>query len=196
MQVELIVAIITAIVAIFTSLLVAGLNLIFKTKAFEDEYTEKVEKIQITLKTKMDRYVIDMIKNKIKNLQEAGFKRWKEIDTPVFSDFLNEMKYQLVSPRELDELFAATSDYDMWSQFIIDGKKVIRIIGGLMVFIGAYVAGVLGLFIYLERSDILVIGSFFGIFIGMYTIQQVNIYRNYLKRVDETYRKVQLGIEI
>lgn len=196
METELIVGLIAGGVAVFTSLLIIGAQINLSTKNFEDEYGDKVERIKLLLKGNIDRLILDLLMSKMKDLKSEGFKDWKEVDTGVFADLLDKQSYELINPKELDKIIETSSEHDEWSDFIVEGKNCLRTIGLSVIIFGIFVLLSVIALILTEDFGLIPLMAIIGFVIIMFLLMYCSHRHDMLKKVDETYKKVQAGIEI
>jgi len=198
MDTEIGVALILGGFTAFTSLLIIGVTVIFKTKSFEDEYENKVEKIKLYLQGKMDGVLVDFMKSKLEDFLPKGIKQWKKTDMASFSNLLDEQKFELVNTRELDPLFVTAVEYDAWVEFISDCKKNLRKIGMWIIIVGIAILSFVGIINYFNELAEPNIGLLVILMIIPITmlISKCSEYHENLKKVDETYNKLQSGWDI
>ena len=196
METFLVVGLIAGAAAIFTSLLVVGVQIIFYTKSFEEEYGEKVEKIKFKLKNNVDRFILDMIREKLRKIQSSVPKDDKKENKSVFSNLLDEIPFELIEMPELDELIEMTAKHNLWSQFTVLGKKNIRRIGILIIGIGITVLFFSGIAIFFEDVSVLAFMFIILFFLGVSLFSCCSDYHQQLKSIDDTYEKYQAGLEI
>lgn len=196
MEIELIVGLIAGGVAVFTSLLIVGVQINFNTKNFEEEYSDKVEMIKVILKGRIDRLILDLLKSKMKDFKSEGFKNWKAVETNVFIELLNKQEHEIVNPTELDDVIETSSQLDEWSNFIVDGKNCLRNIGILIIIFGIFILLSFIVLILTEDFGLIPLIVLIGIIIITPLIASCFERRAMLKKVDETYKKVQAGRDI
>lgn len=195
MDVQLTVGLIVGGAATFTSLLLIGIQIIFYTKSFEEEYNEKVERIKLKIKTEIDEFILNLISEKLKELLPI-FKKNQGNKKISSKHLLKQIDDELIRVHELDELLESTYKHNKWSHFMVDCKRKIRTIGICIILIGLSVMAFSAISIYLQTLEIFVFLLFIFFFLGMFIYGHIDEYRKNLKEVDETYERLQSGLDV
>lgn len=196
MDTQLIVGLIVGGAATFTSLLLVGVQIIFYTKHFEDEYNNKVEKIKFRLKTTIDEFILNLITSNIKELIAVSLKSNKNSKTLDNKKLLEEIGHELIEVHELDELLEATAKHNAWSEFMVDCKRLLRRIGICVIISGLVVLIFFSVTVALENIDIIAFMIISLIFLSIFLFGLISEFHNNLKDVDKTYQRLQAGLEL
>lgn len=192
---------------VFTACLVVGVQLIFYTRHFEEEYGSKVEKITLITNWKLDKELIRLCKSKFgreeipeefrewtsvfpETLEDIRFKDESEVE--VFPEYvLEEGYFELVSLKELDTIVDTVSDLKRWYECITDGKTQLRGVGKNLIYLG--IIAFAGSIVYSIFPEPLAI--FLFLYIGTIPVVRLTSHsKNHwrtMKKIDETHKKVQ-----
>lgn len=196
MDVELMVGLIVGGSATFTSLLIVGVQIIFYTKSFEDEYYNKVEKIKLRLKTDVDEYIIKLTSVNIGKIFKLAAEKKYDPKKMKIDDFYDEIKSDLIEIHELDELLDTTFKHNKWTHFMVDCKKLIRQIGSCTIICGLIILGFFLLAVIIDNLEIIPFLIMALFFFGMYLLGLISSYREKLKNVDLAYERLQSGLDL
>lgn len=194
MDINVIVSLIAAGVAIFTSLLIAGIRVFFYTGDFEREYQDKVESIKIFLKGKINNLVEELLKNYIHRRQTPSIDGIGSEDVgeeEIFAALVRE--FELEDPFELKDIIDTASEYDRWTKFIKECKENIRKIGLTLILSGMFALVAIGLYVLIQEEVLFAIYFPFGLLIAMILYDLVRSFLDNLKVVDQTYNDIQVG---
>lgn len=195
METELMVGLIVGGAATFTSLLIVGIQIIFYTKTFEEEYRDKVEKIKLRLKTKIDEFILDLTTSKMGELLSIIQKK-KDNKKINKKKILEDFSHELIEVHELDELLEYTYKHNKWSHFMVDCKGYIRKIGVCVIVSGIIVILFFSLAVFIKNLEIISFMFFTLLFIGLFMLSNISEYHKNLKNVDKTYERLQTGLEL
>lgn len=198
---------ITVGAAIFTALLIVGVQITFYTRHFEGEYSDKVEKIKLILNWKLEKELRRLFRSKFEaeeipegdrewtqvfpeTLEDIRFK--EELEVEVFPEYIAEGGYyEFVTLEELDTIVKTVSKLKKWSDCITNGKDQLRNMGEYLIIIGITI--LIGIISYAIVPEIFLIAIFGYIAtLAVYKLHEnIGAYRRILTEIDETYKKVQ-----
>lgn len=194
MDVQLMAGLIVGGAATFTSLLIVGVQMIFYTKSFEEEYADKVKKIKFKLKTTIDSNVFSIVSNVLNELLKIkGKKDSEKIDLKKLPE---ETINQIVKVNELNKLIEVTGTHNEWCSFIVRCKSLIRKIGVGIILSGLTVLISFIIIVSLDDFDLLPLMFMALMFIGVFIWMNVTEYSKCLKKADTTYEKLESGLEL
>jgi len=196
MDTQLMVGLIIGGTATFTSLLIVGIQIVFYTKSFEEEYGDKVEKIKFRLKTTIDEFILKLIASTFKELLPIISKIKKGTEAINDKKLLEEIGHDLIKVHELDELLEATSKHNEWSEFMVDCKCIIRRIGISIISGGLIVLIFFIISVAIEDIGFLAFMGMALFFLAFILAGFISEYHNKLKKIDKTYQIVQAGLEV
>ena len=194
MDVQLMAGLIVGGAATFTSLLIVGVQIIFYTKSFEEEYADKVKKIKFKLKTTIDDQVFDIARKVLEELIKIKEKGdFKKID---IKNLPEESINQIVKVNELNKLIEVTGTYNKWCGFIVQCKSLIRRIGVGVILSGLAVLVSFIIIVSLDDLSLLPLMFMALSFIGFFLWTIIMEYYNCLKKVDTNYEILESGLEL
>lgn len=198
---------ITVGAAIFTACLVVGVQIIFYTRHFEEEYSDKVEKITLITNWKLEKELRRLFRSKFETEEmPEGDREWTQVfpetledirfkaepEVEVFPEYIaEEGYYELVNLEELDTIVEMVSKLKKWFDCITNGKNQLRNIGKYLIIIGFII--LTGAISYAIVPEIILI-VFFGYiatFAAHKLYENIGNYRRILTEIDEAYKKVQ-----
>jgi len=182
-----------------TALFIVGVQIIFYTKRFEDEYGDKIDAIKTILKSNIEKMLRDLFKRRyFSHIDKEDKGTWKErsMTGAIFSEILSEEDKELVNPHELDNIVDASAKYNMWSNFLVNGKRIWREIGMIVILFGVIIILSSILYSFTQSEDIILFTFFFLMILGGVLFSLAMSQRENLIKIDETYMKVQEEIDI
>lgn len=182
-----------------TAFFIVGVQIIFFTKRFEDEYGDKIDVIKTIIKSNIEMMLRELFEKKyLSHIQKEGKGTWKEhsMSGAIFSEISSLEDNELSNPHELDNIVEASAKYDTWATFLVNGKKVWRQIGMVVVLFGATIVISSVVYGFTESPDIIIFATFAFLMLGTLLFNLCVIQRNNLRKIDETYMKVQEEMDI
>ena len=120
-----------------TACIIVGVQIIFYTKSFEDEYKEKIDKIceirRWELDEKVKKLCTPYVKSKGDEIEDFNENR------EIFPEFREDIQQGL-----LDDVVKGTKEFYIWVEKISEGKRYLRRLGVLIILFGvsAFVFGI------------------------------------------------------
>ena len=194
MDPQIVVGLITGGAAIFTSLLIVGVQIIFHTKSFEEEYSNKVAKIKLKLKTTIDGQILTIVNRVLEELVKVKEKQGAEkiSDLNISEEIINE----IIEVHALDTLIEVTGSHNQWCNFIVRCKELIRRIGAAVILSGLTVLISFIFVIVLNSYDSIPFMFMILFFIAFFLFGFIAEFRKCLMDVDSTYEKLESGLEL
>ena len=204
---------ITVGAAIFTACLIVGVQIIFYTRHFEAEYSDKIEKITLITNWKLEKELRRLFRSKFgtEELPE-GDREWTQVfpetiedirfkeepGVEVFPEYIaEEGYYELVNLEELDTIVETVSKLKKWFDCITNGKNLLRNIGkyliiiGIIIIIGAISLEIVHEVNVYEKIWIIAIFGYFGSLAAYKLHGNARAYLRTITEIDEAYKKVQ-----
>lgn len=117
-----------------TACIIVGVQIIFYTKSFEDEYKEKIDKIREIRRWELDEKVKKLCTPYVKSKGD-GIEDFNE-NREIFPEFREDIRQGL-----LDDVVEGTKECYIWVEKIPEGKRYLRRLGGLIILFGVSAFG-------------------------------------------------------
>ena len=203
---------ITTGAAIFTALLIVGVQIIFYYAGhFEEEYKDKIVKIQLILNWKLDKELRQLFKSKF----EMGEKSTEDREwTPIFPETLDDIRfkaepemeifpeylaeegsYELITLAELATINKTVLKLEKWFDCIQNGKKRLRRIGKELIYTGIII--LISAILYAispgnpERMIIILFFLYFITFFASRLYGDLKDHKRIQEEIEDAYKKVQ-----
>jgi len=197
-----------------TACFVVGIQIIFYTGKFENEYSNKIDAIKVIIQAKMEKRLEEFCLKKYPNINqpEGEVKKWVEIRKDGKNVIFKETEKnsgEPVNPFELSDLVDYSTQYNEWANFLMEGKARYRQIGiivvvfGIAIIVPSLLFGILSpnQFLTIEQynefiSNVFGFSFLFWFIISFFLVQVVWAQRIALKKIDNVYMKVKENLDI
>jgi hypothetical protein len=167
-----------------TACIIVGVQVIFYTKSFEEEYKEKIDKIREIRRWELDEKVKKLctpyMKSKGDEIEDSSENR------EIFPEFREDIRQNL-----LDAVVKGAQGFYPWFDKIPEGKRYLRQLGGLIILFGVSAFGfgvVVALFGFSSAALLFIEVTIILLF---FAIRNAQKYFKLLNFLDEKFKEVE-----